>query len=64
MIVLRNNDLVQYEDPHYGKGKGTVCGYREIDGKHWYSVTPKVVVKKGNYAVYLIPGENLIETPF
>jgi len=64
MIILQNGDTVQYEDPHYGKGKGHICGYRDIDGKQWYAVHPKVVVKKGDYLAYLISGENLIETPF
>ena len=64
MIVLRNGDVVMYDDPYYGKGKGIVCGYREIDGKQYYAVHPKVVMPKDNYIAYLIPGSNLIETPF
>lgn len=64
MVILRNGDVVQYEDPYYGKGKGVVCGYREVEGKQFYAVHPKVVVPKDGYIAYLISGENLIETPF
>lgn len=64
MIILNNGDMVQYDDPFYGKGKGHVCGYREIDGKQWYAIHPKVVMKKDGYIAYLILGENLIEIPF
>jgi hypothetical protein len=64
VIVLQNGDLVQYDDPYYGKGRGYICGYREIEGKHFYAVHPKVVVPKDGYIAYLIESEHLIETPF
>lgn len=64
MIILQNGDMVYYDDPYYGKGKGAVCGYREIDGKQYYAVHPKVAVPKDGYIAYLILNENLTEIPF
>ena len=64
MIILKNGDLVQYDDPHYGKGKGVICGYRMIGEKNYYAVQPKVIITKDGYTIYIIPGKNLMEIPF
>lgn len=62
--MLKNGDTVQFDDPHYGKGRGVVCGFREMGNIKFYAVHPKTVNPKDGYIAYIIPSENLIETPF
>ena len=61
---FNNGEIVQYNHPYYGQGKGTVIGYRK-ESNEWV-VYPKVMLPRDDYPFMCIicKDEYLIATPF
>lgn len=63
---LENKDLVQYDDPFFGKGTGSVVGMYKKDDLELYVIYPKRPFASSfwPYMTFVVPSDKIIPTPF
>lgn len=61
-----NGDLITFEHPEHGKGKGVVVGYFNHDGQEFWVVYPKVkrMVAGRLFSSIVVHDSQVVATPF
>jgi hypothetical protein len=67
-VKFDNQEPVEYNDPHFGKGKGVVCGVYKDEAKdiELYVIYPKHPFDKSfwPYMTIVLTSNKIISTPF